>query len=237
MSSAKIYAIAIDIAILGIAMAISIALFVQYASAIEVTVDHREDRYYRPVDPATDLIFGNPEADVFIVEYGDLECPYCQEFHPHIKSFIQSDWGVSGKVAWVWRNGFHINQTSVKKAETLECIRLLAGDRARIQAWTFIEDSLNGGVYENEYPSERYQQIMERLGIDVASIESCRKNNDVARQLAIAAHDVEELNIIETPYIQFMSGSGDLLFDSVGALTTAQLEAFISSIIKHSRET
>ena len=39
MSSAKIYALAIDIAILGIAMAISIALFVQHASAIEVTVD------------------------------------------------------------------------------------------------------------------------------------------------------------------------------------------------------
>ena len=32
-----------------------------------------------PVDTLTDHIVGNKEADVFIVEYSDLECPFCKK--------------------------------------------------------------------------------------------------------------------------------------------------------------
>ena len=81
-----VYAILVDAVILGIAVLISIILLVQYNKTAQVTIDTREDRYYRPVNPKTDLIFGNPEADLFIVEYGDLECPYCKEFHTNIKT-------------------------------------------------------------------------------------------------------------------------------------------------------
>ena len=137
--------VVVDIVIFATALLISIVLLVQHSDATQVTVDTREDRYFRPVNPKIDLLFGNPEADLFIVEYGDLECPYCKEFHAHAKTLIKSDWGVSGKVAWVWRNGFHINDTSVKKAQTLECVRLHAGEQARMTAWKFIEESLVGG--------------------------------------------------------------------------------------------
>ena len=34
----------------------------------------------RPADE-TDHIFGNPNAAVKIIEYADLECPYCKNFH------------------------------------------------------------------------------------------------------------------------------------------------------------
>ena len=229
----NIYALLIDISIICIAVVISVVLLIQHDGGKRVTVDDREERYHRDVDPAVDLIFGNPGAELFVVEYADLECPYCQEFHPRMKNVIRSDWGVSGRVAWVWRNGFHISRASVEKARALECVRRHGGTRARTKAWNFIEESLRGGVYESTYPTERYADIMERLDIDRDAVETCRKNNEVAAAMAAAARDVNELNITETPYLQFISGDGELLFESVGSLTGTQIETFISSILRH----
>lgn len=231
------YKIAIDVLIIVIALLVSIVLLVQHSNATEVMIDARDDRYFRPVNKKIDLIFGNPKADLFIVEYGDLECPYCKEFHPHAKTLIKSDWGISGKVAWVWRNGFHINETSVKKAQTLECIRLHAGEQARMTAWKFIEESLIGGVMEIEYPDDRYKMLMKRLNVPFDKVEQCRKEGkEVALQTLQAIQDVRELNIDETPYIQFISGNGELLFESVGSLTTAQLESYVANILQSNKK-
>ena len=228
--------IVVDVTILVAAVLVSVVLLVQHSNATQVTMDMREDRYFRPVNPKIDLLFGNPDANLFIVEYGDLECPYCKEFHPHAKALIKSDWGISGQVAWVWRNGFHINETSLKKAQTLECIRLHAGEQARMTAWRFIEESLVGGVMEVAYPHDRYKMLMKRLNIPYEKVEACRKEGkDIALPTLQAIQDVRELNITETPYIQFISGSGELLFESVGVLTTAQLESYVANILRSSK--
>ena len=227
-----IYALIVDIVIVVTAILISAVLLIQYKNTAQVTIDTREDRYYRPVDPKKDLIFGNPEADLFIVEYGDLECPFCKEFHAYAKKIIQSDWGVSGKVAWVWRNGFHINETSIEKAKTLECVRLHAGEKSRSITWNFIEESLIGGVLENEYPHERYKTLMDKLKISHDRIEECKKNKEMAAPILQAIIDVRELDITETPYLQFISGNEELLFESIGSLTPAQLEGYVASILQ-----
>lgn len=233
-----VYGMVVDAIILLVAVLVSMVLLVQHSNAVEVMIDTREDRYFRPVQPKIDLLFGNPEADLFVVEYGDLECPYCKEFHAHVKTLIKSDWGVSGKVAWVWRNGFHINETSLEKARTLECIRLHAGEQGRMAAWKFIEESLIGGVMETEYPHDRYRMLMQRLHIPFDRVEACRKESPpiVQATLVQAIDDIRKLDIDETPYIQFISGNGELLFESVGSLTTAQLEGYVATILQNNAE-
>lgn len=226
----------VDIIIVLIAIIASIVLFTQYSSSNEVTVDTREEQYVRPVDPEIDLIFGNPNADLFIVEYADLECPHCREFHPTIQSFIKSKWGTSGTVAWVWRNGFHINDSSIEKARTLECIRWYGGESGRSAVWDFIEESLLGGIYEGTYPTERYHEIMERLAIPVDRVNDCIEKDKVAVHMALAAKDVIELGIEETPHIQFISRSGELLFDGVGVLSLTELESFVAQIMQSRRQ-
>ena len=232
----EVRAIVTDMVIIGVALLLSIIILIQYGKTARVTIDTREDRYYRPVNPNIDLIYGNPEADLFIVEYGDLECPYCKEFHTHAKTLIQSDWGTSGRVAWVWRNGFHINDTSIKKAQTLECIRLHAGEQSRRIAWEFIEESLIGGVLEVDYPHKRYKALMQRMNIPYERVEECKISDEIALPILQAIEDVRELDIDETPYVQFISKNGELLFESVGSLTTPQLEGYVASILKSNKK-
>src|SRR5687768_2894983 len=40
-------------------------------------------------DPERDHIFGNPNGEVMILEYGDYECPYCAEAHDAIMQLAE----------------------------------------------------------------------------------------------------------------------------------------------------
>ena len=56
----------------------------------------------KPVS-ASDHILGNPNADIVIVEFSDLECPFCKNFHITMQQ-IMEDFGKDGRVAWVYRH-------------------------------------------------------------------------------------------------------------------------------------
>jgi protein-disulfide isomerase len=46
-------------------------------------------------------VYGNSEAPVTIVEYGDFECPYCKAAAPVLRSLIDDS---EGQVRLVWRH-------------------------------------------------------------------------------------------------------------------------------------
>src|SRR3989344_1522881 len=76
----------------------------------------------RPYTPGVDYILGNPNAPVKIIEYSDLECPYCKTFNATMNQIIQY-YGMSGNVAWVYRHFplASIHSKAPKEAEAVEC--------------------------------------------------------------------------------------------------------------------
>ena len=53
-----------------------------------------------PVDPERDHIRGPMETDVTLLEYGDLECPYCGRAEPVIRELLSE----MGNLRYVWRH-------------------------------------------------------------------------------------------------------------------------------------
>jgi Na+/H+ antiporter NhaA len=53
-----------------------------------------------PVDPERDHIRGPMETDVTLLEYGDLECPYCGQAEPVIRELLSQ----MGNLRYVWRH-------------------------------------------------------------------------------------------------------------------------------------
>lgn len=53
-----------------------------------------------PVDPECDHIRGPKEAPVTLVEYGDLECPYCGQAEPIVRELLAD----FGDLRYVWRH-------------------------------------------------------------------------------------------------------------------------------------
>lgn len=82
-----------------------------------------------------DFIRGNPNAPITIVEYSDYDCPFCKNFHDTMK-LIMDDYGVTGKVAWVYRQFplAQLHPNAPRISEAAYCVGELGGDEA---FWTF----------------------------------------------------------------------------------------------------
>ncbi|MES3031897.1 MAG: thioredoxin domain-containing protein [Patescibacteria group bacterium] len=73
----------------------------------------------RPVS-VDDHILGTLDAKIIIVEYSDLECPFCKVFHNTMHQVVEKS---NGDVAWVYRH-YPIPQLHAKafhEAEATEC--------------------------------------------------------------------------------------------------------------------
>ena len=97
--------------IIPIAIGIAIILI---TAAIYTTFGHRTKTVtekssasasvtIRPID-ASDHLLGNPNAPVIMVEYSDLECPFCKRHHDTLKQ-IMNEYGKTGQVAWAQKAG------------------------------------------------------------------------------------------------------------------------------------
>jgi protein-disulfide isomerase len=90
-----------------------------------------------------DHYFGSKDAEVVIVEYSDLECPYCARFHKTVHEVVES---YSGKVAWVYRHYPipELHQNAVNKSLASECVASIGGEES---FWKFI-DSIYTPVFD-----------------------------------------------------------------------------------------
>ncbi len=134
-----------------------------------------------PVDPERDHIRGPEDAAVTLLEYGDLECPYCGQAEPVIRALL-SDFG---DLRYVWRhlplNDVHPHaQLAAEAAEA-------AADQGRF--WE-MHDSLL--VHDRELTLREILRQAEALGLDMDEFRNhLRKRKGAAR----IAEDVESADL------------------------------------------
>ncbi|MBP9711902.1 MAG: thioredoxin domain-containing protein [Candidatus Pacebacteria bacterium] len=103
----------------------------------------------RPISP-DEHIFGNPNGKFIIVEYSDLECPYCKQFHATMHSLVAE----KSNVGWVYRH-YPIPQLHSKaphESEASECAWEQGGNEA---FWKYVDKIYqitpsNNGLDEKE---------------------------------------------------------------------------------------
>ncbi len=98
------------------------------------------DRTIKPVDE-NDWIRGEDDARITVIEYSDVDCPFCKTFHQSTQNMM-SDY--ANDVRWVFRHmpsdGLHPDART--KAEASECIGELGGAGA---FWQYID-----GIFEQQ---------------------------------------------------------------------------------------
>ena len=102
------------------------------------TADEKKDPIYNMAEPSTaDHLRGNPNAPIKIVEFSDLQCPFCKAFQTTMQQ-VMAEYGQRGQVAWVYR---HLPLTSIHRyalpwAEESECAAQLGGSD---KFWEYID--------------------------------------------------------------------------------------------------
>ncbi len=116
-----------------------------------------------------DHIWGDRNAEITIVEYSDLECPYCANFHKTMDQ-IMNEYAEGGKVAWVYRH-FPLDQIhpdARPAAEASECVADLAGEEA---FWKYTTSLFNGAP--SSLSKENLRSNAVALGVDEGALNSC----------------------------------------------------------------
>lgn len=122
---------------------------------------------------SNDHIKGNPNAPVKIVEYSDMECPFCKRFHDTMNQVID-EYGESGEVAWVYRH-FPLDQLHPVKARAeavaSECANELGGNDA---FWKFTDRFFELTPSNNQTNIETViPQIVREIGLNESEFQTC----------------------------------------------------------------
>lgn len=143
-------------------------------------------------------ILGNPKtAKVAIVEWSDLECPFCKQFHEQTFDKIVADYVDTGKAVFAFRNyplDFH-GEAAIKEGNAALCVREVAGDKAY---FSFVKDVYaNTGTNGKGMPDSMLESLAAKAaGKSVATCLSSVKFQDV---LDADLADGNEAGISGTP--------------------------------------
>jgi protein-disulfide isomerase len=152
----------------------------------------------RPVD-STDHILGNPNAPVKIVEYADLECPFCKDFHTTMHQ-IMDFYGQSGNVAWVYR-AFplaQIHSKAPKEAEAAECAAAQGGNAAFFK---YVDEIYKITPSENNLDLSQLPVVAGDIGLNVDQFNQCLNSGTYSKKIADSYSEAIAAGGQGTPYI------------------------------------
>jgi len=157
----------------------------------------------RPVT-ADDHMFGDPNAPVMVVEYSDLECPFCKRFHVTMQQAVTA---YGGKVAWVYRHSpiDQLHPKARKEAEASECAAELGGNE---KFWAYVDRLFALTPSNNGLDLAKLPTIAADVGLDRTAFESCLSSGKYAAKVEAHRVDAENAGGGGTPYSIVVATNG-----------------------------
>jgi len=137
-------------------------------------------------------LFGNPNAAITIVEFSDIECPFCARVHPTIERLVDES---NGTVNWEYR---HLPLPMHRNAEfgalVAECVGDISGNDA---FWQYLDV-----VFTNQSQITRSYLTKAAAAFDItpADIAACEADPKIVERLAADAATAAKLGGSGTPY-------------------------------------
>ena len=154
-----------------------------------------------------DHILGNPKADVVIVEFSDIECPFCKTFHETINK-IMSEYAKDGRVAWVYRHFplASLHSKAETEAQATECAEELGGNAG---FWNYINKLYEITPSNNGLDLNKLPEIAAELGIDKTKFEECQKSKKYEKKVQEQLEDAINSGGTGTPYNIIITKNSD----------------------------
>lgn len=128
-----------------------------------------------------DHVRGNPNAPIKIVEYSDTECPFCKQFHQTMKQ-VMSEYGSSGKVAWVYRN-FPLDQLHPKARKESEAIECAGEQGGNDKFWEYADRLYEITPSNNKLEESELPKIAQYIGLNVQNFNACLSSGKFAQHV------------------------------------------------------
>ncbi|MES2088163.1 MAG: thioredoxin domain-containing protein [Patescibacteria group bacterium] len=154
----------------------------------------------RKID-SSDHLLGNPNARITMVEFSDLECPFCKDYDVKL-NLLMDQYGKNGDLAWVYRHfPLDIHPKSPKESEAAECAFDQGGDPA---FWDFVTRVFKVTPSNNGLDPAQLPKIAGDMKLDVAKFNACLANGDNADVVKKDFEDGLNANVNGTPNTVFV---------------------------------
>lgn len=190
------------------------------------------------VPPITeaDHVRGNIDAPVYVIEYSDLECPFCKNFHQTMQQ-IYSEFGESNQIAWVYRHYPLVQRHKKARGEAIasECVAKTAPEGKGSESfWKFIDEVFaitpaNDGLDLSILPT-----LAERSGANKAEFIKCYNNAETAAKVDSDMEGGSSVGAEGTPYTLIISPNGKVnnyAFTINGAYPYEEVKATIEKAL------
>lgn len=114
-------------------------------------------------------LYGSPSARFTIIEYSDLECPYCRNFHATPKYLVDNS---KGNVNWQWKHlplSFH-EPAATNGALASECVYDQKGSQG---FWAFTDQWFKQSQGNGKGPAQPVAEIAASVGVETGAFETC----------------------------------------------------------------
>ena len=166
-------------------------------------------------------IFGNQNAEISIVEFGDYQCTFCYKFHQNTLNIIKFDYIDSGKINYVYRD-FPLNgYDSILAAEATYC----ANDQENY--WQYHNLLFENWAGENTgwITMNSLTQFAVDLKLDISEFKNCLTSHKYYQKVIDNENYAKKININATP--SFLIFNNEEVIRIIGA---QQLDKFRTAI-------
>lgn len=180
----------------------------------------------RPI-ASDEHILGNPNAEVFIVEYSDTECPYCKMFHNTMHEVVAD---YNGKVAWVYRHYPipQLHQRAFNEAVATECAWEQGGNNI---FWQYTDEVYSRTTSNDGLDPLELTNIATSLGLDVNAFNACLSSQKYADKVENDIFDGKNVDINGTPN-SFIVKNGVVVDTIAGAAPLSDVRLKIDRALK-----
>jgi len=169
-----------------------------------------------------DWITGNPDATIALIEYSDLECPYCQQFHTTAQQLIEGN----DDVKWVYRHFplDAIHPSARPRAIASECVGELAGNEA---FWEFVDAIF---ASETAVTDSELSGLAAQVGVNANEFDSCVSEGSVEEKVNSDMAGGQSAGVSGTPGNFLLNTETGEVSYIPGAVPLVQLEQAISEL-------
>lgn len=179
--------------------------------------------------PQRGITLGRPDAPVRMVEFADLQCPYCDEYAVQTLPTLVTNYVRTGKVQMRFENLSFIGPGSVAAG------RVAAGAAEQDRLWNFVDLLyLNQGEENSGYITPGYlRRLLTAVPeLDVPSALAASRTATANDALALANQIAQANGVDGTPTFLIGRAGEPLRQFSPSSLNAAPFEAAIDQLLK-----
>lgn len=175
-----------------------------------------------PLPEVPDMVIGNADAPVTIIEYASYTCPHCANFHETVFKDLKKDYIDTGKVKFVYRE-VYFDRYGLWAAMMARC-----GGETRyfgINGMLFEQQKVWAASEDPTVTVENLKKIGRTAGMDDATIDACMQDAVMAQALVAKYDENQKKDQIEGTPTLIINGEkhGNMSYEDLKAILDEKL--------------